>query len=114
MSAVWVKGTTLHEDHFGQLVRADLIGHLLGSTEEVAAAQIGSETTVMLAHKASIGLGATPPDLPENFHLALLAKIAEARKEALESPEDLIILADLDDNNEWDWSIFPTSAILIP
>lgn len=112
MAAVWVKGTTLNENEFGDLVRADLIGHLSGSTQEVSAAQLGSGTKVMLAHKESIGLGAPAPELPQNFHLALMAKIGEAREQALGSMDDLIILADLDDNRQWGWSILPAPDLL--
>ncbi|MEV8336565.1 hypothetical protein [Streptomyces niveus] len=111
MADIWVKGTHLHKDRFGQLVRADAITRLQASTEKVTASQIGSDGTVMLAHKESLGLGAPAPALPEDFHLALLVKIGEARKQARSGGDDLIVLPDLDDDKEWDWSIVPLSEL---
>ncbi|MEU9072384.1 hypothetical protein AB0D60_36545 [Streptomyces sp. NPDC048306] len=52
--------------------------------------------------------------LPENFHLALLVKLAEARAQAHNSDEDLILFADLDDNRQWEWSVFTASELWQP
>lgn len=112
MADIWVLGTHLHEGSYGSLVRADAITHLQASTEKVTASRIGSEDTVVLAHKDSLVLGGPAPVLPEDFHLGLLAMINEARKKARAGGDgDLVVLADLDDNKKWDWSVFPLSEL---
>ncbi|MFE4263435.1 hypothetical protein [Streptomyces sp. NPDC056883] len=112
MSDVWVLGTHLQEGNSGSLVRADAITHLQASTEKVTASRIGSEDSVVLAHKDSEGLCGPAPVLPEDFHLALLVVINEARRQARAGgDEDLVVLADLDDNKKWDWSVFPLSEV---
>ncbi|MFI5748904.1 hypothetical protein ACIBBE_23915 [Streptomyces sp. NPDC051644] len=111
MAEIWVLGTRLNMDRSGQLVRASDISHLLACNEKITAARIGSDDTVMLAHKDGVGLGAPAPLLPENFHLALLVKLGEARKQAHDNGEDLVVLPGLDDNKEWDWSIVPASEL---
>ncbi len=112
MADIWVLGTSMHKDKSGSLVRADAITHLMASTEKVTASQIGSDDVITLVHQDSVGHGyrGSHP-VPEDFHLALLAKLPEARKQACDSEEDLILFADLDDNEQWDWSVFPVSEI---
>lgn len=111
MPDIWILGTTLREDGSGQLVRADAISHLLATADELTASRLGSDDTVTLVHKGAVGLGAPAPRLPEDFHLALLAKLGEARTRAVESKEDLVILPDLDDDQAWNWSVFPLSEL---
>lgn len=112
MADIWVLGTHLREGSSGSLVRADTITHLQASPEQVTASQFGSEATVMLAHKDSVDLGAPAPVLPEDFHLALLVMINEAgRKARAGGDEDLVVLADLDDNKQWDWSVIPLAEL---
>ena len=41
----------------------------------------------------------------------MLAKLAEARKQAQGSDEDLVLYADLDDNGQWGWSVFTVSQL---
>jgi hypothetical protein len=92
--------------------RADAITHLLASTEKVTASQIGSDDVITLVHQDSIGhgyRGAHP--VPENFHLALLVKLPEARKQAQESEADVILFPGLDDNEQWDWSVMAVSEL---
>jgi hypothetical protein len=109
---IWVLGTSMHKDKSGPLVRADAITHLLASTEKVTASQIGSDDVITLVHQDSVGhgyRGAHP--VPDHFHLALLRKFTEARKQVQGSEEDLIVFADLDDNEQWEWAVFPVSEI---
>jgi hypothetical protein len=108
---IWVLGTSMDKDRSGPLVRVDAITHLMASTEKLTASQVGSDDTITLVHKDSMGHGGPAPHLPEDFHLALLAKLPEARKMARDSEEDLVVLADLDDNRQWDWSVFPASEL---
>ncbi|PNE43442.1 hypothetical protein [Streptomyces noursei] len=111
MANIWVLCSSLPSDS-SQSVRADDITHLIASTEKLTASRLGSDTVVTLAHRDWEGLGVpVPNDLPEDFGLALLAKLAEARKQAQNSEEDLVLLADLDDNRQWDWSVFPISEL---
>ncbi|WP_374778591.1 hypothetical protein OG756_41870 (plasmid) [Streptomyces sp. NBC_01310] len=111
MPDVWVMGTTLHEGRSGQLVRADAITYLSATVDKVTASRIGSDEAATLAHKSAFGLGAPAPLLPEDFHLALLVTLGEAREQARDGKEDLVVVPGLDDNKEWDWSIVPVSEL---
>ncbi|MEU2769318.1 hypothetical protein ABZ628_21545 [Streptomyces diastaticus] len=99
-------------DRSGPLVRADSITHLMASTEKVVATQIGSDDVITLVHQDSVGHGLRGPHpVPWDFHLALLAKLPEARKLAQDSEEDLLLFPSLDDNQEWDWSVMTVSEL---
>ncbi|MEU9700294.1 hypothetical protein [Streptomyces sp. NPDC047981] len=113
MPDIWVMGTTQHEGRSGQLVRADAITHLSATVDKVTASRIGSEDAVTLVHKDAFGLGVPEPlpSLPEDFHLALLVKLGEARTQARDGKEDLVLVPGVDDNKEWDWTIVRASEL---
>ncbi|MET7718616.1 hypothetical protein [Streptomyces sp. NPDC005407] len=87
MADIWVLGTRMHEDRSGPLVRADAIT-TSWPPPKLTASQIGSDDAITLVHKDSVGHGYPAPALPEDFHLALLAKLPEARKLARDSDEE--------------------------
>ncbi|WP_424892339.1 hypothetical protein [Streptomyces sp. XH2] len=112
MADLWVMGTSMHKNRSGPLVRADAITHLMASTEKVTASQIGSDDAITLVHRDSVGHGYQGPHpVPEDFHLALLAKLPEARRQAQGSEEDLILFPGLDDNQQWDWSVMTVTEL---
>jgi hypothetical protein len=102
MADIWILGTTLHQDRGGPLVRADEISHLRTTGDKLTASRIGTNDEVTLVHKGAVGLGvpAPLPLLPEHFHLALLVTLGEARQQARNSEEDLVVVPGLDDNKE--------------
>ncbi|WP_141746882.1 hypothetical protein [Streptomyces agglomeratus] len=107
MADVWVLSPSHSEPEKSRLIRSDAITYLSTSAEELVAARVGSDDTVVLVHRATQG----GRDLPEDFHLAYLAKLAVARGRARVSEEDLVLLADTDDNGAWDWSVLPVSEL---
>ncbi|WP_331730596.1 hypothetical protein OHV05_36895 (plasmid) [Kitasatospora sp. NBC_00070] len=106
MADIWVLSWGQDRGRSGQLVRAGAITHLLASEERVSASRVESDEVVRLV--GSTGPGAL---LPEDFHLALLVKLGQARKQARDSDKDLVLVADLDDDSEWDWSVFTVSEL---
>ncbi|MFD9339864.1 hypothetical protein ACFWBF_36645 [Streptomyces sp. NPDC060028] len=94
---IWVMGGGLLENPYGQLIRADAISHLAACEDKLTASRLGSAEAVTLAHKDK----ERDTDLPRNFHLRLLAKLSEARNQARNTDEDLVLFADLDHHGTW-------------
>ncbi|MFF4331166.1 hypothetical protein ACFYZT_32255 [Streptomyces sp. NPDC001591] len=112
MADIWVMGTTMQAGRSGPLVRADAITHLIASTEKVTASRLGSEDVITLVHRDSVGHGYDGShDVPDDFHVALLHALTEARGKAQGSAEDLVLFPDLDDNRKWQWSIIQISEL---
>jgi hypothetical protein len=104
MADIWVLGRSRLDSRSGQLVRADAITYLTASAERLTASRLETDEVAVLISDAK-------PPLPENFHLALLVELGVARKMARDGDEDLVVLADLDDDHRWDWSVFPVSEL---
>lgn len=104
MADIWVLSQSVAD--LSTLVRADAITYLSASREKVSGARLETAHTVLLAHRAEQGR-----DLPDNFHVAFLAKLAQARVQAETSEEDLVLMARLDSQGAWNWTVLPVTEL---
>lgn len=116
MANIWIMRTTDDITRYGErrevLVRADALSYVRASVgSKVVAADAASQETVTLADIQD-GIQHGRPELPPNFHLALLARIAEVRKKVQgEDDEDRFVVAVIRDG-QWVWGAYKLSELL--
>ncbi|WP_385625506.1 hypothetical protein PXH67_43185 (plasmid) [Streptomyces sp. P8-A8] len=94
------------------LVRADALSYVRASVgSKVVAADVASQEVVTLADEQD-GMHHGRPQLPPNFHIALLARINELRKWVRgEDDEDRFVVAEIRDG-KWAWGSYKLSELL--
>ncbi|MDI3390044.1 hypothetical protein QIS99_28200 [Streptomyces sp. B-S-A8] len=108
MANIWVQAINPRRPDTLILVRTDTITQLSVNDVRIFASRVESNDAVLLVHRDTEG----GKPLPEDFHMSYLVTMAKAREQARDSVDDLILLADRDDNGNWDWSIFTASELL--
>ena len=103
MADIWVLCQSPTHHHESSLVRVDTISWMSATSERLSGGAIGSQETVVLAHRSTEG----GTSLPEDFHLALLAQVGMARERARDSDEDQVLKAALDESGTWSWAMAP-------
>lgn len=101
MADIWVLCQSPTRHHESSLVRVDTISWMRATPEQLSGGAMGSQETVVLAQRAT----EHGTFLPEDFQLALLAQIGEARERAQNSGEDQVLRAELDEAGAWGWMV---------
>ena len=106
MADVWVlhRTSVSGQSVRSQLIRADAI-HCLQADEHTVRTADPLAQRVELANSENSNHG-----LPFDFHLALLAEIARARKSARDG-EDQVVAAERDAFDQWAWKTYRVSEL---